>query len=85
MIDVDEVRDRPDPGRFFPDFIAELQDGRVAIVEYKNAMLAQAAEELHKKAVGELWAERSGGRCVFAWIVEKDWTAIETALAPAKA
>lgn len=69
------------PGRFFPDFIAELQDGRIVVAEYKNAKLAQAAEEQHKKNVGELWAARSGGACVFAWVVDRDWPALEAALA----
>lgn len=69
------------PGRFFPDFIAELHDGRIVIAEYKNATLAQAAEEQHKKNVGELWAARSGGNCVFAWVVDRDWPALEAALA----
>ena len=44
------------PGRFFPDFIAELKDGRIAIVEYKGKQRYELAEELHKKDVGELWA-----------------------------
>lgn len=61
------------PGRFFPDFIVELRDGRLAIVEYKGAHLANNPDELYKKTVGELWAERSGGKCVFGWIVDKNW------------
>lgn len=69
------------PGRFFPDFIAELVDGRLAIIEYKGKHLATLADELHKKEVGELWAERSGGDCVFVWIVDRDWATLETALA----
>jgi type III restriction enzyme len=68
------------PGRFFPDFIAELNDGRLAIVEYKNPVLNQVMEERHKKAVGELWAERSGGRCAFMWVVDRDWARLEAAL-----
>ncbi|MCG3179637.1 MAG: hypothetical protein BIFFINMI_01978 [Phycisphaerae bacterium] len=67
------------PGRFFPDFVAELDDGRVALIEYKNAKLALA--EPHKKEIGDLWAGRSDGQSVFVWVVEKDWTAIETGLA----
>jgi type III restriction enzyme len=69
------------PGRFFPDFIAELNDGRIAIVEYKNSTLAQADKEKHKKDVGDLWAARSDGRCVFAWIVDRDWVMLTSALA----
>jgi type III restriction enzyme len=36
------------PGRFFPDFIAELNDGRIAIVEYKGPHIANDPKELHK-------------------------------------
>lgn len=65
------------PGRFFPDFIVELRDGRVAIVEYKGGHLAKNPEELHKEAVGKLWEARSNGRCVFARVVDRDWAALD--------
>jgi type III restriction enzyme len=68
------------PGRFFPDFIAELNDGRIVLVEYKNKMLAQLDDEKHKETVGRLWEARSNGKCVFAWVVEKDWATLEAAL-----
>ncbi len=68
------------PGRFFPDFLAELNDGRIAIVEYKGKHLARNPDELHKKAVGEMWAARSNGKCVFAWVVDRDWTTLEARL-----
>ncbi len=66
------------PRKFFPDFIAELKDGRIAIIEYKNPILDKV--EQHKKSVGELWASRSDGQCVFAWIVDKDWATLEKTL-----
>lgn len=69
------------PGRFFPDFIAELEDGRIVIVEYKGPHLASDPKELHKQAVGKLWQERSTGRCVFVRVVDRDWATLETALA----
>lgn len=68
------------PGRFFPDFIVELKDSRVVLVEYKGKDRAENPEELHKKLVGELWAGRSEGRCGFAWVVNKDWAGLHTAL-----
>ena len=64
------------PGRFFPDFIVELKDGRTALVEYKMKKMASDPEELHKKAVGELWEARSNGQCRFAWVVDKDWATL---------
>jgi type III restriction enzyme len=71
------------PGRFFPDFIAELKDGRTAIIEYKNPILDKA--EQHKKDIGDLWAARFAGKGVFVWIVDRDWTTLETRLASASA
>jgi type III restriction enzyme len=68
------------PGNFFPDFLAELKDGRNAIIEYKNKKLNEAASEQHKRDVGKLWAARSNGECVFVWVVEKDWATLEIAL-----
>lgn len=54
-------------GRFYPDFIAELNDGRIAVIEYKGNPYREMAKELEKKAVGELWASRSEGKCLFIW------------------
>jgi type III restriction enzyme len=68
------------PGRFFPDFIAELEDRRIVIVEYKGGHLAQDPKELHKEAVGKLWQERSAGRCVFVRVVDRDWAELDAAL-----
>lgn len=68
------------PGRFFPDFLVELNDGRMAIVEYKGKHLAERKEELHKEDVGKLWAARSGGKCVFVRVVNRDWAKLEAAL-----
>ena len=68
------------PGRFFPDFIAELCDGRIAIVEYKGAYIADSDKERHKETVGKLWAERSDGQCVFVRVVERDWAVLEATL-----
>jgi type III restriction enzyme len=68
------------PSRFFPDFIVELHDGRIVLVEYKGKHLALNPDELHKKEVGNLWAERSEGKCIFAWVVDKDWAGLKAAL-----
>lgn len=55
-------------GRFFPDFVAELLDGRVAVVEYKGAHLLNDPYEIEKRQIGELWALKSQGRCLFGQI-----------------
>ncbi len=68
------------PGRFFPDFVCELTDSRVALVEYKGGHLAGDPKQLHKKAVGELWARQSLDKGVFVWVADKDWYALEAKL-----
>ena len=58
-------------GRFFPDFVAELVDGRVAVVEYKGAHLLNDPYEIEKRQVGELWARKSDKRCLFGQIAKE--------------
>ena len=55
-------------GRFYADFVAELLDGRVALLEYKGAHRLNDPYEIEKRQVGELWARTSGGRAVFGWL-----------------
>jgi len=49
--------------RFFPDFVAELKDGRILAVEYKGKHLKEDAKP--KKAVGELWEKESKNGALF--------------------
>jgi type III restriction enzyme len=65
--------------RFYPDFIALLKDGRVLIVEYKGEHLWKDAAD--DRAIGELWAARSGGRCVFVMLTERKWGMIDEVIA----
>lgn len=68
-------------GRFFPDFIAELEDGRLAVIEYKGGHLRNDPYEIEKRKVGELWAAGSGGKCVFRFVyIEEDGLNIEAQL-----
>lgn len=55
-------------GRFYADFVAELADGRVALLEFKGAHLQNDPYEIEKRQVGELWARASGGQAVFGWL-----------------
>jgi type III restriction enzyme len=54
-------------GHFYADFVAELVDGRVALLEFKG-LLQHDPYELEKRQVGELWARASDGRAVFGWL-----------------
>jgi type III restriction enzyme len=72
--------------RFYPDFVAQLTDGVLVAIEYKGGHLASNLDSREKKQVGELWEARSGGRCRFVWVEDKDWNilhektkAVETA------
>jgi type III restriction enzyme len=55
-------------GRFYADFVAEMVDGRVALLEYKGAHLLNDPYEIEKSQIGALWAQASGGRAVFGWL-----------------
>ncbi len=51
--------------RFYPDFVGRLRDGRFLVVEYKGAHLMDTSDTREKKMVGELWQEKSQGKCLF--------------------
>jgi type III restriction enzyme len=68
--------------KFYPDFVCKLKDGRVVVVEYKGGHLWND-ETKEKKALGELWAKRSGGNCLFVMPTDKDYTAISRAITSA--
>lgn len=65
------------PDKFYPDFVCKLNDGRIMVVEYKGKKLAGTQEEQQKKTIGELWADRSGGSCLFAWVEDKNYAEID--------
>jgi type III restriction enzyme len=58
--------------RFYPDFVAELQDGRILVVEYKGDAYVTNDDSKEKKVLGELWASRSGGKGLFLMAEKKD-------------
>ncbi len=60
-------------GRFYPDFVCELTDGRLWVAEYKGEHLRTMAKEIEKGQVGRVWAERSGGTAVFSLLFKQDW------------
>ncbi|MBN1488450.1 MAG: DEAD/DEAH box helicase family protein [Phycisphaerae bacterium] len=62
--------------RFYPDFVATLRDGRILVVEYKGEDRWSNDDSREKRAVGELWAERSQGMCLFIMPRGRDLGAI---------
>ncbi|TVP79578.1 MAG: restriction endonuclease subunit R [Puniceicoccaceae bacterium] len=65
--------------RFYPDFVAKLKDGRILVVEYKGSKLAEAASEVEKNDIGQLWASRSEN-CLFVMVVDRNWQSIRDAI-----
>jgi type III restriction enzyme len=65
--------------RFYPDFVGRLKDGRVFAVEYKGEHLWTNDDSREKRAVGNLWAAASGGRCIFVMPKGRNFGEIEVA------
>lgn len=57
---------------FYPDFVAELVDGRVLAVEYKGEPYKSNDDSREKRQVGERWEKSSDGRCLFLFAVAED-------------
>lgn len=66
-------------GRFYPDFICQLNSGAVLSVENKGANMWKDAED--DRLIGGLWEAMSGGRCRFVMVKDKRWDWIEAKLA----
>ncbi|MFM8332520.1 MAG: hypothetical protein ACKN9T_12595 [Candidatus Methylumidiphilus sp.] len=58
--------------RFYPDFVMELNDGRIFTLEYKGAYLADTPDTREKNNIGQLWADKSGGKGLFLMAEKKD-------------
>lgn len=58
--------------RFYPDFVAELADGRILVVEYKGEHIADSADAREKRNLGALWEEKSGGKGLFLMVDKRD-------------
>lgn len=52
--------------KFYPDFIAKLNDGRLLIVEYKGSHLANDDTD-EKELIGKSWAKESNNLFLMAW------------------
>ncbi|WP_158817181.1 DEAD/DEAH box helicase [Methylocapsa sp. S129] len=63
--------------KFYPDFVALLNDGRVLVVEYKGAYIATADDAKEKRLIGELWADKSEGRCLFLMVESRQFERID--------
>jgi type III restriction enzyme len=64
--------------KFYPGFVAMLKDGRFAVIEYKGADRWKDADQ--DQLVGNLWADRSHGRCLFVMLTNMELGAIDRAI-----
>jgi type III restriction enzyme len=62
---------------FYPDFVCELNDGRILAVEYKGGHLVTANDAEEKANIGAVWAKRSNGKCLFVMPRNGDFSCIE--------
>lgn len=53
--------------RFYPDFVAVMQDGRLLVVEYKGSDRTpeESRDSREKDTIGKQWAKSSDGKAVF--------------------
>jgi type III restriction enzyme len=58
--------------RFYPDFVAMLQDGRLLVVEYKGEPYVTNDDSREKTNLGELWASKSNGQGLFLMAQRQD-------------
>jgi len=65
-------------GRFYPDFLCQLDAGVVLAIENKGADRWMAAAD--DRVIGELWAELSDGRCRFVMVKDRRWDWIDERL-----
>lgn len=62
--------------KFYPDFVCQLNDGRFLIVESKGEHLWTNDDSKEKRVLGQMWADRSGGKCLFVMPRGNSWREI---------
>ncbi|MCK1449598.1 DEAD/DEAH box helicase family protein [Bradyrhizobium sp. 35] len=55
--------------KFYPDFVAELTDGRLLALEHKGKVYATNDDSKEKCNIGELWEEKSNGKAIYLMTV----------------
>jgi hypothetical protein len=58
--------------KFYADFVCKLKDGRYLVVEYKGADRWSNDDSKENRRLGELWALKSGGRCLLCRMARID-------------
>ena len=68
--------------KFYPDFVAMLEDGRILALEYKGEDRITNDDTKEKRKLGELWAARSNGQCLFQLVGKNEFVQSLKSLAP---
>ncbi|KAA6339257.1 hypothetical protein EZS27_012797 [termite gut metagenome] len=65
--------------KFYPDFVVQLNDGRILIVEYKGAQFRGTPDVKEKELIGALWEKHTKGKGLFlmAWKTEQELNTVE--------
>jgi len=66
--------------KFYPDFIAKLNDGTTVIIEYKGSDRYNNDDSKEKRQLGEFYAGVSNGSCRFIMLNGKDWQSLKNIL-----
>lgn len=66
--------------KFYPDFIAKLKDGTIAIIEYKGEDRYSSDDSKEKRQIGEFYAGVSNGSCRFIMLNGNDWHSLKNIL-----
>ena len=53
--------------KFYPDFVAQLTDGRLLVIEYKGEQFKGTDDVQEKELLGKVWAEKSGNLFLMGW------------------
>ena len=57
---------------FYPDFVIELKNGAIALIEYKGEPYRTNDDSREKNDVGQQWAKGSNGKRLYLMAVSKD-------------
>lgn len=57
---------------FYPDFVVELNDGRIALIEYKGEVYKTNDDSKEKNLVGNQWAKNSNGKRLYLMAASTD-------------
>ena len=65
--------------KFYPDYVAMLNDGRLLVVEYKGGYLYMG--ETDKRHIGNAWADATRGKGLFCMPTERNFALIDSTVA----